>query len=165
MGLLLRVTVSIILTIVAALFVIAPVGMLTRLPAQAERDRVHYQNFSEAAELAEQHVRENGELPDSDVLRRLTGDDANTAFFISPSADGACGGFEKAEDDRFVLVRWRGDWNECFAYPSGETTLGLSVRGYILQGFGLELALYGMIALGSIWLIRRLWKRPMLRTS
>ena len=165
MGLLLRVTASIILMIVAALLVIAPVGMLTMLPGQAARDRVLYQNFSEAAELAEQHARKNGELPDSDALRRLTGDGENTAFFIRASADGACEGFEKAEDDRFVLIRWRGDWNECFAYPSGETTLGLSVRGYILQGFGLGLALYGLIALGSIWLIRRLWKQPVLRAS
>ena len=162
MGLLPRVMLSIILTIIAVFFVIAPVGMLTMLPDQAARDRVYYRAFSEAAELAEKHARDNGELPDSAALRRLTGDGA---FSISSSADDACGGFEKAEDDRFVLTWWRGEWNECFAYPSGETTLGLSVRGYILQGFGLQLALYGLIALGSIWLLRRLWKRPTLRTS
>ena len=114
------------------------------LPEQAAEDRAYYERFKAAASYLDQH----GRLP-SDLTVTT-----EPALDCDPS-------FTKVESDRFVLSFWRGEWSECYAHPSGRTTLPLTVSGYLRNGLGLQLAIYWLIAIAAGWGAFRLWKgRP-----
>lgn len=152
-----RMFASLMLGGVAALSIFMAVAMLMMLPAQRAKDRVYAQEFQQAAQIADGYFRETGQLPDDATFGRLVGRAEGESLSLAASAGDACESFTKGENDRFVLSLWRGEWTECFSYPSGRTTLLPSWREQFL-GFGLQFALLGLVAAGALWGLRRLWR-------
>ncbi|WP_156398321.1 hypothetical protein [Caulobacter sp. Root1455] len=152
-----KVLASIILGAAAALSVWVLVGMLKMLPIQGEKDQAYFRQFEQAAKIVDSYSRENGKLPDDPTFGRLVGRPDGMGFFLTPSSDGSCEGFTKGETDRFVLSLWRGEWSECFAYPSERTTLALS-RWDQLRGFGPQLVVLCLLAAVALWAMAWLWK-------
>jgi len=112
------------------------------LPSQAADDRVYYNQFKQVAAF----VDKTGHLPTPHQLLSWGWPSVNPAISVAVSPAGCEGAFEKQESDRFVLSFWRGEWFECYAYPSGKTSLPMSVSAYLLSGLGFELGLSALVA-------------------
>ena len=140
---------SLLLGLVAAVFAIVGSTMPFMLPAQAAKDRVYYEQFQRAAA----HVRRTGQLPAGQTLRHFEATTNGPSIWSSLTTTPLdCDpSFAKVRSDRFVLSFWRGEWSECYAYPSGRTTLPMSVKAYLLSGVGLNLAVYWLIAIAAAW--------------
>ena len=149
---------SLILGGVAALSIFMLVDTLMMLPSQRAKDWAYSQQFQQAAKIADGYFLETGKLPDDATFGRLVGRPEGSSLSLAPSAGEACGQFTKGKNDRCVLSLWRGEWTECFSYPSGRTTLLPSWREQFL-GFGSQLAIYGFVAAAALWGMARLWKR------
>jgi hypothetical protein len=132
--------------LLSAFFVFVGVAMLLTLPAQVAEDRAYYEQFKAAASYRDQH----GRLPPDSTVT------TNPALDCEPS-------FAKAKSDRFVLSFWRGEWSECYAHPSGRTTLPANVWGYLRGGLGLNLVLSWLIAIAAAWGAFRLRRTESLR--
>ncbi|WP_374296245.1 hypothetical protein [Sphingomonas sp.] len=156
-----RTILCLLLGIVAAAFALIGTTMPLMLPAQAAKDRAYYQQFRVAAA----YIDRNGALPEGEALRRF--EDATSGPSIWSSLNTTpldCDpSFRKAPTDRLILSFWRGEWSECYAYPSGQTTLPMSVRAYLISGVGLNLVIYWLIAAVAAWGAIRL--RPRRRAS
>lgn len=157
-----RTVFCLLLGLTAAVFAFIGTTMPLMLSAQAAEDRVYYQQFRAAAA----YLNKNGKLPADEMLRRMEN------ATIAPSIWSSLGtstpldcdsSFKEAPGDRLILSFWRGEWSECYAYPSGRTTLPMSVRTYLLQGLGVQLAIYWLIAAAAIWGAIRF--RPKMRGS
>ena len=148
-----------------ALIVIALVSafigttMPLMLPRQAADDRLYYQQFQAAAA----YVNKNGHLPTGQAIEALRPHSNEPSIWSSLTTEPLdCDPeFAKAPTDKLVLSFWRGEWSECFASPSGRTTLSMSVTGYLVSGLWRDLAVYWVVALVSFWLalrLRRHWR-------
>lgn len=148
------------LTIVVVFFGLAGIVMPLTLASQAARDRSYYQEFEQVAAYAGRYVQQNGQLPDDALLRHLDLHAADPMISSLTTSPMACDpNFKKAANDRFVLSFWRGEWSECYAYPSGRTTLPMSIDSYLLSSLGIELIGCWLIALIAAWGAVRLFKR------
>ena len=138
-----------LLCLVAFFFAFVGGTIPLTLPRQAAEDRAYYQQFRQAAA----YVDRNGHLPTEAELRRRTvyleGVTIWSSVAIMPQ--GCDAEFFQAKSDRFVLGFWRGEWSECYAYPSGRTTLPMSVTAYLASGLGYDLAIYWLISIGAGW--------------
>ena len=152
-----RMFASLILGGVAALSILMAVATLMMLPGQRAKDTAYSQQFQQAAKIADGYFRETGQLPDDATFGRLIGRAEGESLSLAASAGDACENFSKGENDHFVLSLWRGEWTECFSYPSGRTTLLPSWREQFL-GFGPQFALFGLVAAGALWGLMRLWR-------
>ena len=135
-------------------FPVIPVSVIRRsnglmLPAQAAKDRAYYEQFKTAAAYAVK----NGKMPAGAAPEQLESATSGPSIWSSRTTTPLdCGpSFRKAPTDRFVLSIWRGEWSECYAYPSGRTTLLMSVRAYLLSGLGVDLAIYWLVAMSAAW--------------
>ncbi len=143
-----------LLGLIALLFAVIGTSMPLMLPAQAATDRIYYAQFKTAAA----YLDRNGKLPEGEALRGLgsatTGPSIWSSLTTGPlDCDRS---FKKASADRLILSFWRGEWSECYAYPSERTTLPMSVRAYLLSGLGVDLAIYWLVAIGAAWVAIRL---------
>jgi len=152
-------TVSIIVLALFTLFFVC-IGLTipAQLPSQAAKDRDYYSQFRQAAVYIDKHKK----MPDSAV--RATAVRRRVILSIAPnigpslaiSQSDCLPDFEKSKTDHFILSFWRGEWSECYAYPSGRTTLHLSTKAYLLSGLGVEIAIYWLLAILSGWGAARL---------
>jgi hypothetical protein len=143
-----RIIYSLLLSLLAVAFGLIGTTMPFMLPSQAAKDRAYYQQFRAAAA----HIDKTGQLPAIEFggWRETAG----TGVLITPSqaVPSDCDpSFKKAPADRLILSFWRGEWTECYAYPSGRTTLPMSVRAYLLSGVGTNLMIYWLLAIGAAW--------------
>jgi hypothetical protein len=122
------------------------------LAAQARVDRFYYKQFQQAAA----HVQRTGRLPSRRMLDHF---DGRAIDPVSMSASDCGPTFKKLASDRLVLSFWRGEWTECYAFPSGRTTLRMSVMNYIIDGFWQFFVASLVIITGAIWGAVRLMKR------
>lgn len=148
---------SLILGGVAALSIFMIASTLMMLPRQAAKDRTYSAQFQHAAKVADGYYLKTGRLPDDATFGRLVGRGEGDSLSLSASAGDACDHFNKGNNDRFVLSLWRGEWTECFSYPSGRTTLMPSWRDQIL-GFGPQLAFFALVAAGALFGLARTWR-------
>ena len=148
---------SLILGGVAALSIAMVVAILAMLPSQQTKDRAYVQSFLHAAVIADQYFVKNGQLPDDATFGRLVGRVEGESLSLEPHAGRACEHFTESKGDRFVISFWRGEWTECFSYPSGRTTLLPSWRDQVI-GFGPQLALLGLVAAGALFGLARIWR-------
>lgn len=136
------------LGLIALFFAFVGVGMPLMLPSQAAKDRAYYQQFKAAAA----YIDKNGQLSESEPggWRNIAGDGPliRSSFDIPEDCDPS---FNKAPADKRVLSFWRGEWTECYAYPSGRTTLPMSVKAYLLSGVGINLVVYWLVAAAAGW--------------
>ena len=139
------------ITVIFAMLAIATPLMLR---SQAADDRAYYQQFRQAAA----YIDKNGHMPTPEQLRSMGWPPNSPVISLVVGWTDCEAPFEKLKSDRFVLGFWRGEWSECYAYPSGKTTLPMSVRGYILSGLGRNIVLYGLIAGVAGWGAVRLIK-------
>jgi hypothetical protein len=138
-----RTFLCLLLGLVAVFFGLVGGTMPLMLPSQAAKDRAYYQQFKTAAA----YIDENGKLPANELGGRRNTGDASLLIRSSPEIPDDCDpSFKKAPADRLILSFWRGEWTECYAYPSGRTTLPMSTRAYLLSGLGLNLAIYWLLA-------------------
>jgi hypothetical protein len=141
--------ICLLLCLVAVLFAVVGTSMPLHLSAQAADDRAYYNQFKFAAAYT---VR-NGRPPAGQVLRELQSATTGPSIWASLTTTPLdCDpSFKEAPADRFVLSFWRGEWSECYAYPSGRTTLPMSVRAYLLSGLGVDLAMHWLVAISAAW--------------
>src|SRR5262245_53307874 len=160
-----RIAASIFSGLVSALFLLMAVTLPFTLRDQALQDRAYYQQFKQAAAYAADYARTHkGRLPDENALRALKDTTNARSIWASLSfSDQLCdGGFRQGPTDQFTLWFWRGEWAECFAYPSEKTTLPMSVSAYLLGGLGVEWAVYWLIGGTAAFAAFRLARRQML---
>ena len=150
---------SIFVGLVASFLLFATIGIGLSLPSQIEKDKAHYQDFQRVAALVAGYAGEHGKLPDEVTFSRLADGTSIIGPFVSPAGLNRCDGFTEADSDSFVLMSWRGDWFECFAYPSGRSTLAISAREMIV-GWGSQLAMGAALSVAGFWAMLRLWRRP-----
>ncbi|RYE95359.1 MAG: hypothetical protein EOO77_43000 [Oxalobacteraceae bacterium] len=152
-----------LLGVITAVFMLIGTTTPFMLRAQAAQDRAYYQQFRDASAYVERH----GKLPSDDAIRRI--EDAATRPSIWSSLNTTpldCDpSFKKALNDRLVLSFWRGEWSECYAYPSGRTTLPMSVPAYLRAGLGIDLMIYWLVAAGAAWGAIRLRPRRQAASS
>ena len=149
-----RTVLCLLLGLIAAGAALIGTTMPLALPAQAAKDRVYYDQFKVAAS----YVAKNGEIPAGDVLRALAARTTDPSIWASLSTTPIdCDpSFKMAPADTLVLSFWRGEWSECFAYPSGKTTLPMTVHAYLLSGLAIDFAIYWLVAIGAAWAAIRL---------
>lgn len=149
-----RMILSLSFALIAIALTIIGTMMPRMLPAQAARDRAYYETFKAAADS----IRANGRLPAEEVLRRTQTLQSYPFIRSSLTIPSDCDrSFKTAPGDRLVLSFWRGEWTECYAHPSGRTTLPMSVRAYLLSGVGANLVVYWLLAAGAAWCAFRLY--------
>ena len=137
-----------LLSLAAVIFAVAGAGMLSGLPEQAAADRAYYQAFRATAAQVDKH----GRLIDNDVYGWRNPDGVGPVIQSSAMVPGDCGpAFDKAPSDRLILSSWRGEWTECYAYPSGRTTLPMRVSAYLLSGMGVSIAICWLLAAAAAW--------------
>lgn len=137
-----------LLTLVAVVFAFLGGTMPLMLPLQAAKDRTYYYQFKAAAAYIDKH----GKLPTNEMGGWQNAGDAGLLILPSPNIPDDCDpSFKKAPTDRLILSFWRGEWTECYAYPSGRTTLPMSVRAYLLSDIGVNLMIYWLIAVAAAW--------------
>ena len=137
-----------LLGLVAVFFAFVGGTMPLMLPSQAAIDRAYYQKFKAAAA----YIEKNGKLPATELGGWRNTGDAGLLILSSPQIPDDCDpSFKKAPADRLILSFWRGEWTECYAYPSGRTTLPMSVQAYLLSGVGMNVVIYWLLAAGAAW--------------
>jgi len=155
-----RTIMCVLLGLIAVLFALVGTAMPLMLPAQAARDRVYYQQFKAAAAVIdnggqlrslEEQLKEGPKLG-GPIIQAST----EKPIDCDPS-------FNMAKGDRLILHFWRGEWTECYSYPSGRTTLIMSVRDMYLSELGVDMALYWLVAATAAWAAIRL--RPRRRVA
>jgi hypothetical protein len=143
-----RIVFCLLLGLVAVFFALIGGTMPLLLPSQAAEDRAYYQQFKVAAA----YIDNNGQLPATEPGgwrdKRDVGPLIRSSAEIAKDCDPS---FKKAPSDRLILSFWRGEWTECYAYPSGRTTLPMSVQAYLLSGVGMNLVIYWLLAAGAAW--------------
>jgi hypothetical protein len=144
-----RLVAAAILCLVSIVLFFAGIAIPLMLPSQVAENRIYFQQFEKAAA----YVNSHGKLPDKDVLAAWAEQVGSGSIWNSlvDQAFNCDPGFAKAPSDRFVLSFWRGEWSECYAYPSGKTTMPMSVGGYLWSGLGVDIAIYWAIAIASGW--------------
>lgn len=148
-----RMMFCLLLSLVAVFLALVGGTVPFMLSSQAEEDRAYYQQFKEAAA----HIDKNGQLPASEPGGwRPAGSIGPLIQSSTVIPDDCDPSFEKAATDHLVLSFWRGEWTECYAYPSGRTTLPMSVRAYLLSGLGVNLVIYWLFAAAAAWGAMRL---------
>jgi len=149
---------SLILAGAAVFSIFMVVATLMMMPGQMAKDRVYSEQFHQVAKVADGYFLKTGQLPDDATFGRLIGRGEGDSLSLSASVGEACEHFTKGKNDRFVLSLWRGQWSECFSYPSGRTTLMPSWWEQIL-GFGSQLAFLALVAAGALYGLVRIWRR------
>ena len=139
-----RTFVCITLALVAVLSAYAGSGMPLMLPSQAAMDRAYYKDFESAAS----YINTHGKLPANDQDGLRGSGHADRVIRSTSDIPSDCDhSFVKAPNDRLVLSFWRGEWTECYAYPSGRTTLSTSVRSYVVS----KVVFWWLLAAGALW--------------
>lgn len=143
-----RIFFCLLLGLAAVFFAFVGGTMPLMLPSQAAKDRAYYQQFKAAAA----YIEKNGKLPATELGGWRNTGDAGLPIRSSPQIPDDCDpSFKKAPADRLILSFWRGEWRECYAYPSGRTTLPMSVQAYLLSGVGMNVVIYWLLAAGAAW--------------
>lgn len=134
---------------VAVAFALFGTTMPLMLSAQAAKDRAYFQQFR----VASAYIVRSGKLPAGEALQGLERDTTGPSILSSLTTNPIdCGpSFRMAPNDRLILSFWRGEWSECYAYPSGRTTLPMRVTAYLFSGLGIDLLIYWLIAFGAAW--------------
>lgn len=136
-----------VLSLLALLCGFGGTAMPLALPEQAARERAYYQQFMAAAAYLDRHGRFPVQKPEG--ARFWRGDNW---IFAGRSTPPDCGPtLRKAPGDRLILSFWRGEWTECYAHPSGHTTLLISVQAHLRSGGALAVVSFWLIAIGAAW--------------
>ena len=148
-----RIILCFLLGLIAGLSAFAGTAEPLRAPVRAAENRVYYEHFRAAADI----VDKGGQLPSVEAQLKeqftSTGPIILTSLTIPFDCDLS---FKKTAGDRLILSFWRGEWTECYAYPSGRTSLQLSVREMLLSGMGVSIAIFWLVAAGAAWAAIRL---------
>jgi hypothetical protein len=104
------------------------------LPEDVARSQAIEAGFRSGDSFARAFRARHGRPPHQDEMRAWT----RARNFPAEYSDmylgeDACGdeSFRKGDTDEYILVVWRGEWFECFASPSGATTLRTSVAEHL----------------------------------
>jgi hypothetical protein len=147
--------------IVAGILLLVSFALPLQLQSQAARDRVYYAQFREAAVFAASYANSHGgKMPSDEELQRLGNpSDGESIWATLSSSGGECtDDFRQSPNDRFTLWFWRGEWGECYAYPSGRTTLAMSLLGYLRSGLGAQLAVCLIVGIAAAGITFKLMK-------
>ncbi|WP_298172323.1 hypothetical protein [Novosphingobium sp.] len=113
-----------------------------------EAHQIALADLKSAAIFANSFRARIGTNPPDDAMRRWAATEGRSDVAASIGIDGDQSGnvfrvgcaqetsFHPAATDRFVLSYWNGDFFDCFAYPSGRTTLLTSWQSVMSDGGG-----------------------------
>lgn len=143
-----RMIIRLLLGLVAAFFAFVGLTMPLVLPLQVAKDRSYYQQFKAATV----DLDDKGRLPETEFGGWRATPDARALIRSSSAVPDDCDpSFKKAASDRAFLSFWRGERTECYAYPSGRTTLPMSVSDYLFSGLGMSLLVCWLLAASAAW--------------
>ena len=118
---------------------------------QLAREREFSRNFRQTEAYVAAYQARQSRLPSESELQTWAAAKGVGLFTTNLTLNGCMNeNFEKEKNDRFVISFWRGEWDDCYASPSGRTTL------LTLRDWGLYLAahLSVSVVLGFLaWLI------------
>ncbi|HKY18688.1 MAG TPA: hypothetical protein VJL82_07115 [Rhizomicrobium sp.] len=120
--------VSILLGIAAALgFLSGAMIMLGVVPGQLAREQEYARNFRQTEAYVVAYQAGQGHLP-SEAELQVWAEGKGLGLFATNLTLRGCMNefFKKEKGDRFVISFWRGEWDDCYASPSGRTTLSTS---------------------------------------
>ena len=142
-----------LLGMIAALFALMGTAESIMLRSRPADDRAYYEEFRATAA----RVGKYEQLPSLEVQLKMEKTGVGKPYIFSSLTKPAdCNpSFKPAADDRFVLWFSRGWWRECYAHPSGRSTLPMSFQDY-LRGFGPTIVVYWLIAAAFAWWAIRL---------
>jgi hypothetical protein len=155
-----RATLAWILTLTSGFAALMALAIMVLLPIEAAKNRAVYRVVDQYAHtLAEAHALPRNPEVDRDVDATIKG------IRMWPSLPGGCHdtAFE-ASSDRFDIGFWDNgsqdrfgaSWWHCYAYPSGNTTLQVSVGDYLTGSPGRQIVAYFLIAVIAGYLARSL---------
>ncbi|MBO9711556.1 hypothetical protein [Sphingomonas sp.] len=137
-------------TLAAGFAIFMAVAILALLPIEAARNRAAHALAEQFAQsLAATHAEPSAADPDHEPTTNIKG------FHMWAFAPGGCDGVGvEAPSDRFAVGFWDNGsddpfdvtWWYCYAYPSGKTTLQLSVWDFLKGAAGSQIAWYALIA-------------------
>ena len=159
-----------LLLLVAALCTLVGVAIPFGLATQARQDRAYYEQFRRAGAFVAAFERQHGYPPaDAALGKAISLSPVDDLHSLPPTAPTLCdGSFRTTSRDRLVLWFWRGEWAECFAYPSGRTTLPMTVASYLHGNLGLLLLLDWLlviVALAAVFRPRQPRQRKVARAA
>lgn len=138
-----------LLVVVAIATVVMGIFLPFDMAAQARTDRAYQAQFEHAAA----EMARTGHLPG----RAPAGTPEGASIYPLSTGGWNCpAAFSVPSSDRFVLSFWRGEWTECYAYPSRRTTLRTSLVAQMQGGAGQLLLILWLVALGAVWGASRL---------
>lgn len=151
-----------LLSLLAALCILVGVAVPVGLASQARQDRAYYKQFQRVSAYTAAFAGQHGHLPPEATIAKaiILSPPMDELYALPPKAPSICDRtFQVAPGDRLVLWFWRGEWAECFAYPSGRTTLPMTFASYLSGNLGLPLLfvwLSAFVALAAVFqLLRR----------
>jgi hypothetical protein len=148
--------------IVAVFFLAIVVTGPLALSKQARASRDYLRQFQAAEREVNVQLERTGKLP-VDLGKWAT--QMNFEYMadtleVTTDARMCKDGFGMGPNDRYLLRFWRGEWEECYASPSGKNTLLLSTGELLRLGLWKDLALYWLIMLGAAIFAWWIWPRP-----
>jgi hypothetical protein len=154
-----RIAAAVLAGVIAALFLLIAITDPLLLSKQAKVSREYLREFREAERYTTAELKRTGNLPadlESWADRRNY---VMSAFEATTDSRMCEGGFGMGPNDRYLLRFWRGDWEECYASPSGRSTLLLTTGALLRSGLWKDLALYWLIAFGASIFAWQVWPR------
>lgn len=142
----------------ATFFLFLGIFMPFSLLDQAEDERRYLREFETVAAHADMVRRSSGHVVDDLELQQwAVGQQLQIGRSLLLSTDN-CPGFAKGRGDRFEVSFWRGEWTECYAAPSGRTTLNPSLWALLKSGLAIDIAAHWAMGVTLLlccwWLVR-----------
>jgi hypothetical protein len=122
--------------------------------------------FQRAAAAVEAFEAAEGRDPDTHEFKAIQPDRGDTLYVVELFTAGfdLCDGnvFDSKDGDTpaYLLTVWRGEWMECYSPKTGQTTLTTNPADYFVTGgLWLDRAVFSALAIASLMLAVKLWKR------
>ena len=147
------------LALAALVFLLLALTSPVALVSQANEDATSLQELRIAERQIAVYAKRTGELPTDEALQAWASKRGLTvALSLSTAPLGCLKDFQKPINDSFIVGYWAGEWSECYASPSGATTLRPTVASLLASGLGWDIAVYlliGLILGWAAWLLMR----------
>lgn len=145
------------LAIAALAFLLLALASPLAVVDQANEDEASLQELRIVERQIAAYVERSGKLPPDGALQAWA---AERGLTVAPSLStaplGCLNNFQKPRNDSFMVGFWAGEWSECYASPSGTTTLRPTVTSLLGSGLGRDIATYLLLGLAMGWAAWRL---------
>ena len=140
----------------AYMTVLAPLMISHSVAASRESHR----RLLAAAQLVEDDLQISSRTGQQQLADRVGLPNLLLTEGASRTFEEPCPSFSGAEGDRFIISTWRGEVDDCLAYPSRRHTFGISPMDYVFGSVGVIALIAGSAAALCLFGIVRLLRGP-----